>query len=214
VAVTGLRSEEAPRVRRALTAAAQGMTTLNVREERLRQAAADFAVVQDIETSVAFPRTLRIRVTERRPVVSLETPGARPVPVAPDGTLLRDLRPAGELPQVRAREAVAGDRTDDPATRQLIAVAAAAPAPLAARIERVTRARRRGLVVVFRDGPQLWFGTPDRVTAKWAAATRVMAEPSAVGAQYVDVRLPDLPTAGPLSDGAGRDAEGDATTLE
>jgi hypothetical protein len=46
-----------------------------------------------------------------------------------------------------------------------------------------------------RTGPTLRFGAPQRVAAKWAAVTRVLADPSSGGATLLDVRLPERPAA-------------------
>jgi cell division protein FtsQ len=45
-------------------------------------------------------------------------------------------------------------------------------------------------------GPPLVFGTPEAARAKWAAAARVLAEPSAAGATYLDLRAPGRVGAG------------------
>ena len=49
-----------------------------------------------------------------------------------------------------------------------------------------------------RAGPQLFFGTSARPLAKWMATARVLAEPSAAGAVYLDVRVPERVAAGGL----------------
>ena len=55
-----------------------------------------------------------------------------------------------------------------------------------------------GIVVELRDGPELIFGDATRVRAKWIAAVRILADPEAAGASYIDVRLPGRPAAGGL----------------
>ena len=55
-----------------------------------------------------------------------------------------------------------------------------------------------GLVIQMREGPELIFGDARHVRAKWIAATRVLADPDAEGASYIDVRLPGRPAAGGL----------------
>jgi cell division protein FtsQ len=42
------------------------------------------------------------------------------------------------------------------------------------------------------------FGTRERVAAKWAAAARVLAEQTAAGATYLDLRIPGRVAAGGL----------------
>jgi cell division protein FtsQ len=42
------------------------------------------------------------------------------------------------------------------------------------------------------------FGSRDNAAAKWAAAARVLADPSAAGATYLDLRIPGRVAAGGL----------------
>ncbi|MDQ3608473.1 MAG: hypothetical protein M3459_06190, partial [Actinomycetota bacterium] len=82
--------------------------------------------------------------------------------------------------------------------------------------DRASRAARaeRGWAVALRDGPVVHLGSADRLDAKWAAASAVLADPASRGAVYLDVRLPERPTAGGLaplpssSDGVVPPAEG------
>jgi hypothetical protein len=55
-----------------------------------------------------------------------------------------------------------------------------------------------GLVVLLRDGPDLIFGDAFNTRAKWMAAARVLADKTAAGATYIDLRLPGRPAAGGL----------------
>jgi cell division protein FtsQ len=54
----------------------------------------------------------------------------------------------------------------------------------------------KGLKLDLRDGPDLIFGSATRVRAKWAAAARVLADSSAAGATYLDLRVPERTAAG------------------
>ena len=54
----------------------------------------------------------------------------------------------------------------------------------------------KGLTADLRDGPPLVFGSADDAAVKWAAAARVLAEPSAAGATYLDLRVPGRVAAG------------------
>ena len=56
--------------------------------------------------------------------------------------------------------------------------------------------KEKGVTVEMRDGPTLIFGDATRVRDKWDAAARVLADPAARGAAYIDLRLPDRPAAG------------------
>jgi hypothetical protein len=74
-------------------------------------------------------------------------------------------------------------------------VLGAAPGPLLKLVESVSFGPK-GLTVAMRNGLLAYFGDATRPHAKWLALTSVLAAPSAVGASYVDVRLPDRPAAG------------------
>src|SRR5206468_4148015 len=79
---------------------------------------------------------------------------------------------------------------------------AAAPAPLRQRVLRASTTPEGGLTLELRDGPALRFGGADRLAAKWAAATAVLADKASAGATYLDLRYPERPAAGGLEDPA------------
>ncbi|CAA9462145.1 MAG: hypothetical protein AVDCRST_MAG38-206 [uncultured Solirubrobacteraceae bacterium] len=194
VEVTGLSSSQRAAVEDALRRAARDMTTLHVREDALRTAVAPYESVQDVAADGDFPHTLRIRVRERRMVAVVEVGGAETA-VSADGRLLHGVEPPKTLPQLDGGKVVASDRLDDGSALGAVAVLAKAPPDLHPRVERARRGDR-GLVLEMRAGPDLIFGDRSRVQAKWAAAARVLAEPSAVGAVYLDLRLPERVAAG------------------
>ena len=200
VEVTGLSSRDAPRVRAALESAARDMTTLHLSRERLQAAVSPWPVVHDLRVVTDFPNAVRIEAVERQPVALVGSAGDR-VPVAADGTVLRGLRGTPSLPAVDLRGRPGGDRLGAGATLTLVEVAGAAPPSLLAR-QKVVRRGERGLVVEMRRGPDVVFGSPSRLRAKWAAATAVLADRTSRGAAYVDVRLPDRPVAGGLAEPA------------
>lgn len=211
VTVTGLATRDAAEMRAALVAAGRRMTTLHVREDELELALQRYPAVRGVEAAADFPDRLVVRVVERRPVATVSTSSGAAVPVAADGTLLRRARRGAAPALVRAEGSLTGERLRDRGARTLVGVLGAAPAPL---VERAVQARRdgaRGVVVSLRRGPEIFFGRPDRLAAKWAAAARVLATPAARGASYVDVRLPDRPAAGgvgPPPDPAAPTADG------
>jgi cell division protein FtsQ len=184
VTVTGVSSSEGAEVRAALVRAARGMTTLHVREDDLRAAVSGFSSVARITTQRDVPHGLAIEVTEREPVAVVEIAGQR-IPVGAGGRLMRGVkpRPSGRLTDRAALAAVAS--------------LAAAPEVLRHRVNKVFTGPK-GLTLDVRSGPQLFFGGTGRLHAKWMAAARVMAEPSAAGAVYLDVRLPERVAAGGL----------------
>jgi cell division protein FtsQ len=197
VTVSGLTTDDAPRVRAALTTAAQSMTTLHVDRGDLERTVEAHPSVKSIELSPDFPHTLRIRVIEHHPAAIAITDGGR-VAVAGDGTVLRELPAEGGLPTIRADGTVRGDRLEDTAALTAARVAGTAPAALHRRLEKVHIRKEDGLVVPLRDGPELIFGDATRIRAKWTAAARVLADRAAAGASYVDLRLPGRPAAGGL----------------
>ena len=197
VSVTGLSGSEAPRVRAALEGAARDMTTLHVRPDQLRTAVEPFPAIQAVDAHADFPHRLRIVVHEHVAVAALAA-GTDRVPVAADGTLLRGSS-VGALPVINVAAPPPGDTLGDRRTLRAVALLAAAPPELRAKVQRVY-AGPRGLTAPLAAGPVLYFGGAERLRAKWAAAARVLADRSSAGATYVDLRLPERPAAGGLVD--------------
>ncbi len=133
---------------------------------------------------------------EHRPVAALEIDGRR-VPVSGGGVVLNGVHAADDLPSIRHGSTPADGRVSDRRTRDALAIAAAAPQALLERSERLTWGDG-GLTLDLRDGPPLIFGTPDGAADKWAAAARVLAEPDAAGATYLDLRVLGRVAAGGL----------------
>jgi cell division protein FtsQ len=185
VTVTGLTTKDAPRVRASLASAAHTMTTLHVRHEVLEQAIAAYPVVRALDVRPDFPHGLTIRVIEYQPAALVGG-----LPVAGDGTILRGIPVERSLPTIETRGAPHGNRLTDPTALHAARIAGTAPAALRSRLERIEMRAQDGLVVHMRDGPELIFGDATRARAKWIAATRVLADPEAEGASYIDVRLP------------------------
>ena len=197
VEITGLTTKDGPRIRAMLEVAAEDMTTLHVRTDELEEATRAFPVVGSIHVETDFPNGLRIEV-EERPAAALVSIDGVPLPVAADGTVLRGLRPPQGLPLLRMEKPAVDGRVTDGQTLRALLVAGAAPAEFAERIERLSEGPEQGIVVELQDGPELIFGDADYAVEKWTAAVRVLADPDAAGATYVDVRLPERPVAGGL----------------
>jgi cell division protein FtsQ len=195
VTVTGATTSDAARVRSALERAARDMTTLHVREQALHDAVAPYPSVAGLRVHTDFPHAMDIEVLEHRPVAAIEVDG-RQTPISADGLVLNGVRVDGTLPAIR-RTRLPARRVDDDRTRAALAIAAAAPEPLLERSERLSYGPN-GLTIDLRNGPPLVFGTSEDVAAKWAAAARVLAEPSAAGATYLDLRVPGRVAAGGL----------------
>ncbi|HZB06406.1 MAG TPA: FtsQ-type POTRA domain-containing protein [Thermoleophilaceae bacterium] len=194
VAVTGLTTKDAPRLRAALASAARTMTTLHVEQSELERAIAAYPVVRELEVHPDFPHGLQIHVVEHRPAALVDG-----LPVAGDGTILRGLPVEGKLPTIDPAGKLSGDRLTDAGALHAAHVAGAAPGALRPRLEHVGVRSGEGIVVELRDGPELIFGNARHVRAKWIAATRVLADPESAGATYIDVTLPGRPAAGGLA---------------
>lgn len=197
VTVTGLDTPDAAAVREKLTVAARQMTTLNVDEAALRRAVADEPVVQSLVVRADFPHALTIEIVENRPVAMLVS-GGDEVAVAPDGSVLEGAKVEAGLPSVRVGSLPAGTRLGSGPSRQLVAVAAAAPVRLLARVSSISFEPGRGAVAQIQHGPAIVFGKPDLLAAKWTAAAGVLARRESQGASYIDVRMPGRPVAGGL----------------
>jgi cell division protein FtsQ len=200
VTVRGAAPAYAHELRSELVRAARGMTTLNVDEAALGRAARGFPAVVSLVVDPELPNRLVITVAERPPVGELRSAPRGTVPVAADGTLLAGQpvdRPLPRLPTGRDPGRREGGRASAD-VRTAAAIAAGAPHALAAWLGEIRRGRH-GWIVRLRRGPELWFGPARDLERKWRAAATVLAAPSARGARYVDLRLPDRPTAGGLT---------------
>ena len=195
VFVTGLTSQEEPQIREALKNAALDMTTLHVREDKLRAAVAQYPSIAGLETDAKLPHKLSIVVRERAAVAAIESGGSR-VAASGDGRVLRGMK-SGGLPTLHLKSAPAGERVTDRRVLGALEVAGGAPPQLRRRIERLWSSER-GLMLDLRNGPDLVFGSGSDAHRKWLAAVRVLADPSAAGATYLDLRVPERVAAGGL----------------
>jgi cell division protein FtsQ len=196
ITITGATTSEEARIESALENAARDMTTLHVRHDALESAVEPYPSVAGLRVDTDFPHGMSIEVIEHRPVAALNVDGRR-IPVSGAGVVLTGVRADEGLPSIRSDTTPPEARVDDRRTRNALTVAAAAPEPLLERSERVWWGQK-GLMIDLRNGPPLVFGTHDDARAKWAAAARVLAEPSAAGATYLDLRSPGRVGAGGL----------------
>ena len=178
VFILGVSSSQEAQIRAALRDAAGDMTTLHMDVRQLELAVKRFPSVAEVRAEADFPHKLMIEVVEREPVAAVELGGVR-VPVGAGGLIMRGVRADDSLPTLKARRLTAKARLGD--ARSLASVTALAAAP-----------------VDLRSGPDLVFGSARSAARKWAAAARVLAEPSAAGAVYLDVRVPERVGAGGL----------------
>jgi cell division protein FtsQ len=198
VEISGVTASDGDQVRSALTESAQSMSTLHVHQDALRAAVARFTSVGDLEVDAHFPHRLTIHVIERRAVAALAQPGASRLPVTANGVVLRGITAGRDLPSVLVDHQPAGTRVTDTSLLHALAVASQAPEPLLAKTEQL-QVDDRGVVAAMHNGPDLVFGSDEAAHAKWLAAARVLAEPSAQGATYLDLRIPGRVAAGGLA---------------
>jgi cell division protein FtsQ len=196
VTITGAGGPEGPRVRAALEEAARDMTTLHVRKAALFRAVQSYATVRDLRVERDLPHALRIDVIRRPAVAALNVNGER-LPVAADGTLLRGSIAPRHVPTLAVTAPPGGARlTGDPRAQRALDMVTSAPQAMR---EHVARVDGRGVLrAQLRNGPEIILGDASRLRAKWIAAARVVGDPGARGARYVDVRLPERPVAGGL----------------
>jgi cell division protein FtsQ len=194
VSITGVSGPNADQIRAVLTRAARNMTTLDVRLGQLRLAVAPYPVVKDVQVRTQFPHGLRIRVVEQLPVAALEA-GGRTIAAAGDGTVLHDV-PTGSLPVIAVPVLPGGSQVIERSALDALALLSVAPRRLLPRVAQVNSQTPHGLVVALRSGPSVYFGDGSDLSAKWVAATEVLADPSSAGATYIDVTDPARPAAG------------------
>ena len=196
VQVIGASGPDAPKVQAALRDAARDQTTLHLDDGKLLQAVERYPTVEGVELDRDLPNELTITVLERRPVATVEVAGRR-VPLTADGRLLEGATPSRNLPVLAVKPETHG-RLGDEEAKRLLAVVAAAPAPLRSKARRAYKGAN-GLTLAMREGPSLYFGSVKALHLKWRAAARVLADPSTEGARYVDVRVPDRAAVGGLA---------------
>lgn len=195
VTIGGVAGADAPAIRSALRSAARNMTTLDVKMNQLQTAVAPFPEVKRLHVRTVFPHRIVIDVVEQRPVAVVQV-GGREVPVAADGTLLRSVAVTATLPTIPLSVPPVGSRLAEGGAADAVAVLAAAPYQLLARISQATTVAGRGLVAQLRGGPSVYFGDTTHLAAKWLAVTEVLADPGSAGAAYIDVTDPARPAAG------------------
>jgi cell division septal protein FtsQ len=199
VTVKGLATTPgAPELRTQLSEAARSMTTLHLDEHKLREIASQHPVVHSIEIQPDFPHGLTITVTENEPV-ALVSAGDRSVPVAADGTVLEGLETDASLPTIRTETLPDERRVPGGETLHRVTAAAAAPEDVRAKIASIAVTPEHGYVAQIEKGPEVWLGGDGRLRLKWEAATAILAEESAQGASYIDVRIPERGVAGGLT---------------
>jgi cell division protein FtsQ len=200
VTIVGVSGRDAHRIRAALRSAARDMTTLDVKMSALRTAVAPYPVVKHLRVSTDFPHGMRIDVVEQVPVAVISAGGLR-VAVSADGTLLHGTSVSASLPTIPLQVSPAGTHVTG-STLAVIHLLAAAPYQLLGKVSQASDGGRHGLEAQLRDGPKVYFGAEDDLSAKWSAAAAVLADSASAGADYIDVTVASRPAAGAGSDTA------------
>jgi cell division protein FtsQ len=199
VRITGVSTSDGDEVKAALEGAALEMTTLHVRQDVLREVTANHASVDAIRVSTDFPHAMTIHVIERQPVAAVAPgTGERRIPVTGNGILMRGVTADRDLPSLVVKATAVGPRLTDRRALRALKIADAAPSELLRRAEQL-QVNARGVVITLRNGPELVFGSEEDARAKWVGAARVLAESSAAGATYLDLRIPGRVAAGGLA---------------
>jgi cell division protein FtsQ len=201
----------------ALTGAAHGMSTLDVKPAALRAAVASYPIVRSVRAQAKFPHGLRIEVVEQPPVAALVTAGGARTAVAVDGVVLGPGYLSSSLPVLNVGRAAwagvlpaVGESVRGAQLLTALTVLGAAPPPLARVVTHVYWGPK-GLTVVLGNRLLACFGDATRPHAKWLSLIRVLADPSSAGAAYIDVRLPERPAAG-FAPGTARPEAGATAT--
>jgi cell division protein FtsQ len=195
VTVTGLSGPDVPQIRDALSGAALEMTTLNVSITKLESAVSQFGYVQRLSVSTVGAHGLVIRVIEDVPIALVQI-GSQSQVVDADGYVLASNITHGPLPTVALKTPPDGQAITAPGARAAIAVLAAAPYGLLARVAGATSSSAHGVIVQLRNGPQIYFGPTTQLARKWTAAVAVLQNKESAGASYIDVSDPLRPAAG------------------
>lgn len=191
VRVTG--ADVAPGVADRLTAAATGLSTLNIDRAAIESAVADDPSVVGLKIDTDFPHAVTIDVQGREPAGWLDADGG--TVVAGDGIVLATgvERPDG-IPEIAAAGSI-GDRVEG---SELAAarVLGAVPGPLQPQVAKAYVDEGHGVVAVLDGGIELRFGSPANADQKWRAAASVLADPNRTSATYIDLSAPLRPVVG------------------
>ncbi len=183
---------DAKQLKRDLTAAAEGMTTLNIDHAALVAAARPFPLAREVKADPSFPSSLTIEIVERRPAALI---GPGPTAVSGDGRILRGFPAKGlPLPSLPLAEAPKGSWVGGPVGEQARLLGAAPPV-LLRHVDHSFRGPS-GIGVELDGGVDLMFSTAARAEQKWRAAVAVLTDPELGTLDYVDLTVPRRPAVG------------------
>jgi cell division septal protein FtsQ len=196
VRVVGLSGYYDRQAKRAVTAAALQMTTMNFDARRIEQVAGEFADVASVRVETDYPHAATVWVNIRRPVLIVRLNG-RTVTLSQDGQVINPVHAVSGLPHIEASGAVTGGRVTGGKALVAAKLLGAAPDVLLRRV-RAIRWGRLGVVVALDKGPDLYFGSAADAALKWRDAATVLASAQSRGAAYLDLRVAGRPAIGGL----------------
>jgi cell division septal protein FtsQ len=214
VEISGVRGAQGAEIEQALRSAAENMTTLEFNVTQLQALDRTYPEIVSVTATTHFPHRVSIHVVERLPI-GVVAVGGQELTVARDGALLGDagIR-ARSLPVIETATPPSGSRLESADGLPEAEVLGAAPARLRGEIEKVSSNATDGVVISFRAGPSVYFGSASEVAAKWAAAIAVLANPRSAGACYIDVSVPLRPAAGASDVTCGGSVTGGASATQ
>lgn len=194
--VDGVTGPSEARITRLLEEAAGKQSTFAVNEAALMEAVRAYPEVAGVRVDAHPPFRLEVRAIMRPPVARVEIAG-RAFVIAGDGTILQRAVEA-DVPRLDvAASALTLREGRVVGSRAALGVLAAAPQPLLA-VARAVRVNQAGVEIEMARGPRLIFGNAAQAADKWAAAAAIIADGSATGATYIDLRVPSRPAVGGL----------------
>lgn len=196
VTVAGLTGPDVPQIRAALERSALTMTTLNVNMSQLDAAVQQYSAVRSLTVTTEGDHAVLIRVNEQVPVALFTDNGELAVVDGYGKLLPQSTATHGVLPTLPLARAVSGRRITAAGTLAALQVLQAAPYQWLAHIQTASSSAVHGVILQLRNGPEVYFGPANQLTAKWNALDAVLENKDSRGAQYIDVSDPQRPAAG------------------
>ncbi|MEV0948760.1 FtsQ-type POTRA domain-containing protein [Rhodococcus sp. NPDC049939] len=184
VDVTGTTSIPEEQIRSTL-AIPHGQPLLRVDTESAAQRVADIPRVESVRVQRVYPFSIRVTVTDRIPVVFIDTP---------DGTHLLDrdaidyeiAPPPPGVPRLVTENPGWGD----PATEAALDVLESMPPQLRGQVGQIAANSISDVVVTLHDGRVVMWGSTENSARKGAVTLALLTQ----AGQAYDVSSPDLPT--------------------
>ncbi len=177
--------------------AAKDMTTLHVDNGALARIADRYPAIKEIRADSGLPNKMTLHVVHQSLIAQVTTSSGIAV-ITDTGEVVKGVK-GMSLPRIRVQQKVSGNKIKGATSRASLALLVATPAIWRKRVKSV-HVGERGLVVVMRKGPRIYFGEGTDPKRQWLAASRLLAEPSVRGATYIDVSSPERSAVGGLGD--------------